>query len=54
MFKSKWFCRVMGWHVEPKKLTFDGVNLVGRCLRCQKRVLGNTTGADWVETDYQP
>ena len=43
-FLPKWFCDVMGWHVQPKKLGFDGCSLNGVCSRCGKPVMQDSQG----------
>ena len=37
--KNTWYCRVMGWHKEPKEKGFDGLSAYGKCPRCNKDVL---------------
>ena len=42
--KSKWFCRVMGWHKAPNSQGFDGCSFNGTCPRCSERVLQDSQG----------
>ena len=39
-----WACRVMGWHLRPKEIGFDGASLNGVCPRCGKHVMQDSQG----------
>lgn len=41
-------CRLMGWHLEPYKITSDGVTGIGHCPRCGKKV-GLDSQGNWFE-----
>jgi len=43
-FLPEVFCRVMGWHLAPKKQGFDGCSYNGNCPRCGKKVLQDSQG----------
>jgi len=40
----KWACRIFGWHIQPKKINFNGCSLNGACPRCGKHVLLDSQG----------
>lgn len=40
----RWFCRVLGWHLSPNKIGFDGCSATGTCPRCGKDVLQDSQG----------
>jgi len=41
---GNWACRVMGWHLRPNDVGFDGCSKTGVCPRCQKHVLQDSQG----------
>lgn len=43
-FLPVWFCKHMGWHLEPKEMGFDGCSMNGTCPRCGKQVLQDSQG----------
>lgn len=47
-----WACRVMGWHLEPRDVGFDGCSATGRCPRCGKLVLQDSQG-NWFAATNQ-
>lgn len=40
----KFMCRVMGWHLEPKEIEFDGCSKNGVCPRCKNHVMQDSQG----------
>ncbi len=38
------FCDKVGWHLHPHNTDFDGVNWIGICPRCGKRVMQDSRG----------
>lgn len=42
--RSKFFCKVLGWHKEPEETTYDGLTFKGKCSRCGKEVMQDSQG----------
>ena len=40
----KWFCRYLGWHLQPRQERWDGCSFSGVCPRCGKFVLQDSQG----------
>jgi len=49
-YLPKWFCHNLGWHLQPKKIGFDGASLQGVCPRCGQRVLQDSQG-NWFSVE---
>lgn len=48
----KWFCRGLGWHLEPTDKESDGCTAIGQCPRCGKRV-GQDSQGNWFAMENQ-
>jgi len=45
---NKWmprfFCDKLNWHLTPKRVYHEGINLKGHCPRCGKEVIQDSQG----------
>lgn len=39
-----WFCKHVGWHLEPQEQHFDGCSVTGKCPRCGEMTLQDGQG----------
>lgn len=42
--KSKWPCKMFGWHIKPKNINITGIITEGTCPRCNKRIMKDGQG----------
>lgn len=49
-YNGIFFCKFFGWHKKPKDIEIRGINNVGTCPRCGKRVIQDSQG-NWFQ-DY--
>lgn len=43
--KCKFFCKYFGWHKDPDRITLDGRGYTGKCPRCGKEVIQDSSGS---------
>jgi hypothetical protein len=43
-FLKKLLCDILGWHLAPEKIGFDGCSSTGKCPLCKKDIMQDSQG----------